>query len=417
MFGIILLIFALRSHPSRVASILNELTALALLCWCIIIATGFAYADSHLLGVEGYTPMAFPTCIAFSLISCAIIASKRDSLAMTMLSSDTTGGIMLRSTVPAAIFAPILLRWMCLLFVAEGADRLVSDSVLAVISGLLLVGLLCRCARQIDEQEAKRLVAEHDASQRITQFHSTISHELRTPMTSIMASLKLLSARVVDANSPEGAEMLKIADDSSERLLRLINDLLDMNKLEAGRTELVLAPLSVLAVFEQTTQALQGFSQSCGVSVQINASADLQIVADQDRMQQILINLASNAIKFSKSGAMVLLSAERKGTHVELSVTDTGAGIAEHDLPKLFGKFQQLDSQDTRNHQGSGLGLFISKSLVELHGGSISVDSTLEVGTTVRVLVRAVPELPTYAMQLKEARPTLDRRALPSRAI
>jgi len=263
-----------------------------------------------------------------------------------------------------------------------GLDAVLSESVLAVITLSLLAFMLFYSANKIDRESDGRIAAERRAQKAMTEFQSTVSHELRTPLTAISASLKLLEHRVVDPGGPRGSELVVVARTSADRLVRLINDLLDLNKLEAGRLELNKRPLSVGASLDEILSAIAPLASSQEIAVRKNVQTVALICADQDRFQQIVVNLLSNAIKFSERGNVVDIAAEEQGEFVLFSVTDRGVGIPESELPKLFGKFQQLDSSDNRNHGGTGLGLFVTKVLVEQHGGSLSVQSKPGIGST-----------------------------------
>jgi PAS domain S-box-containing protein len=217
-------------------------------------------------------------------------------------------------------------------------------------------------------------------------FLSTVSHELRTPLTSIMGAVGLLRGGGLKAHPQRAEEMLAVAERNGDRLLRLINDLLDLQRLESG--ELRFEPAQVLlgAVLEEAVQGIQGYADLCGVHVRTTTSAAMRpLVTDRHRLAQVLYNLLSNAIKFSAAGDEVVLAARELGDEVELMVRDRGPGIPEEFKDRLFEKFAQAESSPARQRSGSGLGLSISKRLVEGLGGSIALQSTPGVGTTVTI--------------------------------
>ncbi|MCA9686911.1 MAG: hypothetical protein KC457_32395, partial [Myxococcales bacterium] len=211
---------------------------------------------------------------------------------------------------------------------------------------------------------------------------STVSHELRTPLTSIRGSLGLLDGGIVGALEPRVQSLVKIALGNTERLIRLVNDILDLDKIETGKLELRHETLDPVRLVEDAISEISGFAGECGVNLVREFEEACPIQGDRDRLVQVLINLLSNAIKFSKPGDTVTVEIEEisPGT-VRFSVCDEGPGIPEAQMPKLFRKFSQLDESDTRSVGGSGLGLAISKAIVDAHGGGIGVESQPGVGS------------------------------------
>lgn len=217
---------------------------------------------------------------------------------------------------------------------------------------------------------------------RVSEFYSVVSHELRTPLTSIRGALGLVEGGVVGEVTPEVLELVTIARTCSDRLIRLINDILDLRKIEAGKIELRLAPTTLSELIEKTVAGIDGYSNAKNVSVVTGVDFDAHMNVDADRIIQVLTNLLSNAIKFSDPGQEVELKVchtENEG--IKVSVIDHGIGMDEREQPKLFTKFQQLDSSDSRKSEGTGLGLAISKALVEHHGGTIGFNSKKGVGS------------------------------------
>nr|WP_255216388.1 ATP-binding protein [Pseudenhygromyxa sp. WMMC2535] len=214
------------------------------------------------------------------------------------------------------------------------------------------------------------------------EFVSIVSHELRTPLTSIRGSLGLLDGGVAGDLDPRVQSLVKIALSNTERLIRLVNDILDLDKIETGKLELRNELLDPVRLVEDAIAEISGFAEECGVILVREFGATCEIHGDRDRLLQVLINLLSNAIKFSKPGDTVTVELEEisSGT-VRFSVCDEGPGIPEEQMSKLFRKFSQLDESDTRSVGGSGLGLAISKAIVDAHGGGIGVESQPGVGS------------------------------------
>jgi PAS domain S-box-containing protein len=229
------------------------------------------------------------------------------------------------------------------------------------------------------------------------EFVATVSHELRTPLTSIRGSLGLLEGGVMGPLPEEALGLVRIARENSERLVRLINDMLDLEKMEAGKLELRMQRLEAAALVEATLESLRAPAEAARVRLRAQVAPGLAVRGDPDRLQQVLTNLVSNAVKFSPPDSEVLLSASEDASQVRFSVTDQGPGIPAEQHPHLFGKFFQLDSSDTRSKGGTGLGLAISQGIVEQHGGRIVVDSAPGRGATFRFSLAAEAPQPTPA--------------------
>ncbi|PRP97700.1 Alkaline phosphatase synthesis sensor protein PhoR [Enhygromyxa salina] len=214
------------------------------------------------------------------------------------------------------------------------------------------------------------------------EFVSIVSHELRTPLTSIRGSLGLLDGGVVGELEARTSSLVKIALSNTERLIRLVNDILDLDKIETGKLELRNEFLDPVALANEAIAEISGYAEECGVTLVREFEPASELRGDRDRLLQVLINLLSNAIKFSKSGDTVYVELDEVATGtVRFSIRDEGPGIPEDQLPKLFRKFSQLDESDTRSAGGSGLGLAISKAIVDAHGGVIGVESQPGVGS------------------------------------
>lgn len=222
------------------------------------------------------------------------------------------------------------------------------------------------------------------------EFVATVSHELRTPLTSITASLGLLEDGILGELSEDVAGVVKVAAANSARLIALVDDLLDLERIEAGGIDLVVAPTLVNEIIDTALIAVQGsaMKSSIGLVREDRFDAGLQIDCDASRVVQVLVNLLGNAVKFSDSGSTVTLRTEvAYGNGIVFSVVDWGRGIPAESMANLFDPFWQDDSSASRRVGGSGLGLAISKKIVEQHRGHIEVDSTPGIGSTFRVVL------------------------------
>ena len=215
------------------------------------------------------------------------------------------------------------------------------------------------------------------------EFISTVSHELRTPLTSIKGSLGLIRSGVTGEMPPKLGTMLDIAYNNSDRLVRLINDILDIEKIEAGKMNFKMVNLDLVALIEEAVDANQGYAKEHNVTFKITYfGGEQKIHADHDRLIQALTNLLSNAAKFSPDRGVVEVGLVRDGQILRVEVSDHGHGIPAAFHNKIFGKFSQADSSDTRQKGGTGLGLSITKAIIEHHGGIIGFKSEEGVGTT-----------------------------------
>ncbi len=228
----------------------------------------------------------------------------------------------------------------------------------------------------VDISERKRLDRLKD------EFVSMVSHELRTPLTSIAGALSLLMENAGGRLPDTAMQLLTIVHANSQRLVRLINDILDLQKIEAGHIAFHLRYVGLRSVVEQTIEANQAFAQGLDVRIRLDeASCDGEVMADPDRLAQVLTNLLSNAVKFSPPGEEVVVAIARHGAEMRVSVRDHGPGIPEEFKPRIFEKFAQADSSDGRRKGGTGLGLSIARQLIHQHGGTLGFEAARGGGT------------------------------------
>ena len=213
------------------------------------------------------------------------------------------------------------------------------------------------------------------------EFVAMVSHDLRTPLTSIQGFLALLQVGALGELTQSGQSSLTIADTSINRLIKLVSDLLDMEKLESGKMDLNLRNVAVRDLLLESANAVDAFADENDVTLDI-VPTDLSIEVDGDRIIQVLVNLISNAIKFSPKDSVVTLSAEESEKALEIKVADQGRGIPPEYIDSVFERFSQVKKSDAKNRKGSGLGLAICKAIVEKHGGKIGVTSEEGKGST-----------------------------------
>jgi PAS domain S-box-containing protein len=240
------------------------------------------------------------------------------------------------------------------------------------------------------------LSSREEIEQLKTGFVSTVSHELRTPLTSISGSLGLLAGGIAGALPAKAARLIDIARLNCERLVRLINDILDLERAESGRLELRLAAQRLRSIVRQAIEANRAYAQTFGASIELAAdSDDASVLVDRDRLIQVLTNILSNAAKFSPRGAVIAVGIRAGFDSVQVSVRDRGPGIAPEFRSRIFQRFAQADSSDSRAKGGTGLGLSIAKTIMERLGGSIGFDSVAGEGTTFYITLPARQEIST----------------------
>jgi CheY-like chemotaxis protein len=232
-----------------------------------------------------------------------------------------------------------------------------------------------------DITERKRREAQLDRLKR--EFISTVSHELRTPLTSIRGSLGLIAGGALGPLPEKAQSLVNIAHQNSERLVRIINDILDIEKVESGKLELQIGNVALAAVLREALEFNAPYGEKYQVRFVLeSAPTQAQVRADPDRLMQVLANLLSNAAKFSPPRATVRVRARQEGAKARIEVQDSGMGIPEEFRGRIFQKFAQADSSSARRFEGTGLGLSITQRLVEAMGGSIGFTSETGRGTT-----------------------------------
>ena len=246
---------------------------------------------------------------------------------------------------------------------------------------------------------------EREIDRMKTEFVSTVSHELRTPLASIKGSLHLLLSDEGLVLDKTQRQLVDISLKNTDRLIRLINNILDISKMEAGHIHLDLDLHRPSDFIETAVEGIRGFADSRGIVLRSEVDPDVPAVrVDFDRMVQVVTNLLSNAIKFSPERELVTVGARRVAGDVEIWVADRGRGIAPEDIGRLFHKFQQLDGSSVRVVGGTGLGLAICRGIVEEHGGRISVDSRPGAGATFRVRLPVTGDAAAAGTEAPEAR-------------
>ena len=255
-------------------------------------------------------------------------------------------------------------------------------------------------------KEAERAINDLNAELKVanqhkSEFLANMSHELRTPLNAILGFSELMLDDTTGKYNPATRhKFLSQINTSGRHLLDLINDILDLSKVEAGQMMLELEMVSLSNTVAQVMDTIEPIASKKGVRVEARKGETIELEADAGKLTQMLLNLVSNAVKFTPEGGTVTIQVQRLSTTVEISVTDTGIGIAASDLDRLFKEFQQLDAGAGRHQEGTGLGLALTQRLAALHGGSVDVVSELAKGSvfTIRLPLRS-PTSPLGAKQ------------------
>jgi two-component system cell cycle sensor histidine kinase PleC len=258
--------------------------------------------------------------------------------------------------------------------------------------------------KTVRDLEASRLKLQHQARQLVdlaekyaaektraesanrskSEFLANMSHELRTPLNAIIGFSQMMETGLFGPlGSPKYTEYAHDIHSSGQHLLELINDILDMSKIEAGRMTLEKHPTELPVVIEESLRLVSGRAEIASVKIVNETGVLPRIEADKRAIKQVMLNLLSNAIKFTPSGGVIRVLGEADDQLITIAVEDTGIGIPAHALPKIGRPFEQVENQHSKKHKGTGLGLALSRSLVELHGGTLTIESTEGVGTRV----------------------------------
>jgi len=365
-----------------------------------VIASIFASIGFSLLAMR--TARAYPTLrgrlLATGLFSLAIVGPHFTGMTAVTYSFDPT--IVVRGLYMAPEWMAVFVAAVTLLIVGLGLAGSVMDQQLAQRAELESTRLKLHVqeleATKIElEDTATRLQAAlqdaQSASVAKTQFLATMSHELRTPLNAIIGFSEILGNELFGPVENEKYQTYhQDIHSSGKHLLRLINDILDIAQTDSGSMKLREEEVSIGELLDSSIRQMQPMARRAGVELQMSQAGDLpSLYADAKRMQQILHNLISNAIKFTPDGGQVTLEAARQNGGIAFRIRDTGIGMSPEDIPVALERFGQIDNSLARQYEGTGIGLPLAKELVELHGGTLQIESEVGVGTIVTLIFPA----------------------------
>ena len=267
--------------------------------------------------------------------------------------------------------------------------------------------------RQADEEILQVNRQLEQSSRYKSEFLANMSHELRTPLNAIMGFSEILLDVTMNLTSGERTEFLRNIHSSGQHLLGLINDILDLAKIEAGKMDLHAEDMPVTQALQEVTAILEPMARQQGLQLKMVGAAEAGVIkADRSKFKQVLYNLLSNAVKFTPAPGTITVSVRDSAEHLTVSVEDTGIGMKPEDLPKLFREFEQIDGSYTRRYQGTGLGLALCRRFVEMHGGRIWAESQFGQGS---IFTFTIPREPRLALEVavEEVAQTVESMELP----
>lgn len=376
--------------------LLSQICALLALSISLLAIIGYLYVDRSLYRLATFIPMALHTAVTFLLLTLGILFTSSQHGLMSVVMNKNVGGRISRILLPITLMLPIILGWLRIEGQRKGWYTFEFGTALLIIAIIVLftlfIGALSWSMNRGDEKRKKAeqdmLIAKLEAekAKKIQeQFLANMSHEIRTPINGVIGMTQLIN---VTQLTEEQREYVDLINESASNLLVIINDILEITKMRASKIVLEEVNYSVRDTARMLTKifGLKAVQKGIALNCEIAAEVPAVLCGDPVRLNQILTNLINNAIKFTEKGEVTLRISTRKedkeNITLKFDVQDTGIGIPEEKLESIFESFTQASNETTRKYGGTGLGLTISKQLIELQGGEISLLSTAGKGST-----------------------------------
>jgi signal transduction histidine kinase len=364
-------------HRSVTGAVAAQALALTVATLATIAIVGYMYGAQELYSAARYTGIAWPTAVTLLVIAIGILGARPDVGPVAAIVSDGPGGILARRMLLPGMLVPIGLGYVHLIAERRGLyDRGLGSALFAVSLAVIFAAALWRTALRLDAAQQRERAAREEAeraSRLKDEFLATLSHELRTPLNVILGWAHML--RPAGPETADRDEAARIVMRNATMLARLVDDLLDVSRVATGRLHLDMKPLDLATVAAAAVDGIAAEAQARGITVIRRFAPPAPTSGDAGRLQQVVHNLLSNALKFTRAGGTVEVAVDARSSAVELTVRDTGEGIDPAFLPHVFDRFRQQDSTSTREHGGLGLGLSIVREFTELHGGSVAAFS------------------------------------------
>jgi len=388
--------FWLLNRRRKYAYLFSQIASLLALAISLLAIIGYVYVDRTLYRVATYIPMALHTAVTFFILTIGILFASSQHSVMSVIMHKNIGGKISRILLHITLLIPVIFGWLRVEAQRRGMVNLEFGTALMAIFiimvfTLLIWGLVWSINRTDEKRkraEEAMLIAKLEAEQAKKiqeQFLANMSHEIRTPINGVTGMVQLIETTQL---STEQKEYIDIINESASNLLVIINDILDVTKMQVGKMALEEVNYSLqdnvrtlIKIFSFKTAA-KGIALNCEIALAVPQL----LSGDPVRLNQILTNLINNAIKFTENGEVKLsvdiVAEDEKTINLRFVVMDTGIGIAEDKIESVFESFTQASSDTTRKYGGTGLGLTISKQLIELQGGTISLVSKLGAGSS-----------------------------------
>jgi signal transduction histidine kinase len=396
----------------------SQLMAAAGLAIASLALLGHLYGARPLYAIDRAAGMAVPTALAFFTLHVGILFARPEQGGVALLLAPDAGGMLARRLLPATILAPIVFGWVWIvgrqreMFSREGGVAVFVVLVVAVLMALVLrsaylVRIADRAREALLEREAsarygaeratrraldaaadaERARVEAEAASRAkSDFVATMSHELRTPLNAIIGYSTLLADGIPEPATEGQRAQLARVNASARHLLELIDEVLTLSRLDAGRETVSIREVGVADVLDQTAVMVEPMTRGRKLRLEVlRPSPTLSIATDAGKLRQILLNLLTNAMKFTDEGTVVLSAGEDGNGSVVFQVKDTGIGIAPEHHSRIFESFWQVQQSTTRRVGGAGLGLNVAQQLARVLGGDVTVESALGKGSTFTV--------------------------------